>query len=158
MSKKEYYNIDFNSSVIDKIMFYLAKETNIDYYESNLIREDLTEGRQVDHVDFFEALPETSEAKKLFFTYLVTDTPDVGICTTTLHIAAHPKDIVTIEKLMRHIEYLGQVGASRNILVRIDGDGTGRIKVIKGDGSFIDTDKYNLEQESGAIVGTYDIG
>ncbi len=36
-----------------------------------------------------------------------------------------------ISKALRHIEYLGETGASRNILLRVDGDGFGRIKVFK---------------------------
>lgn len=70
------------------------------------------------------------------------------------------EDLDTLEKIFRHIEYLGEVGASRNILIRVDGDGTGRIQVYREDTTKIDTDKYNIEQNlgQGAIVGIYDIG
>ena len=76
----------------------------------------------------------------------------------TFVIKGRDEDVETIAKLLRHIEYLGNVGASRNILVRVDGDGSGRIKVFNEDGTPIDNDKYNTVQETGAIVGTYDIG
>ena len=52
----------------------------------------------------------------------------------------------TLENLFRHIEYLGNIGASRNLLVRVDGDGNSRIKVFKEDGSKINEDKYSIEQ------------
>lgn len=70
------------------------------------------------------------------------------------------KDLDALEKIFRHIEYLGEAGASRNILIRVDGDGTGRIQVYREDTTKIDTDKYNIEQNlgQGAIVGIYDIG
>lgn len=69
------------------------------------------------------------------------------------------KDLETLEKLFRHIEYLGNIGASRNLLIRVDGDGTGRIKVNKN-GQKIDNERYNTEQNlgQGALVGIYDIG
>lgn len=69
------------------------------------------------------------------------------------------KDLETLEKLFRHIEYLGNIGASRNLLIRVDGDGTGRIRVNKN-GQKIDNERYNTEQNlgQGALVGIYDIG
>lgn len=76
----------------------------------------------------------------------------------TFKFVGHEKDIETLSKLFRHIEYLGKVGASRNLLIRIDGDGSGRIKVFNEDGTKIDNGKYNTKQETGAIVGVYDIG
>lgn len=76
----------------------------------------------------------------------------------TFKIRGNEKDVETIAKLLRHMEYLGNVGASRNLLVRVDGDGFGRIQVFNEDGTPIDRDHYNLEQSHGAIVGTYDIG
>lgn len=51
-----------------------------------------------------------------------------------------------LENLFRHIEYLGNVGASRNLLVRVDGDGAARIKVFKENGSRINKSKYSIEQ------------
>lgn len=77
------------------------------------------------------------------------------------------EDLDKLEKLFRHIEYLGNIGASRNLLVRVDGDGAGRIKVEKTDVDWrdvldsqpIDNDKYNTEQDNlYNCVGTYDIG
>lgn len=70
------------------------------------------------------------------------------------------EDLDRLEMLFRHIEYLGEVGASRNLLVRVDGDGSGRIKVLNSNNGKIDNEKYNIEQNlgQGAIVGIYDIG
>ena len=63
-------------------------------------------------------------------------------------------------KLLRHIEYLGNVGASRNLLVRVDGDGVGRIHVTDENGNKLDSTTYNTKQNLGigAVVGIYDIG
>lgn len=78
-------------------------------------------------------------------------------------IIGKKENLDVLEKALRHIEYLGNVGASRNILIRIDGDGDGRIKVNKvttpliRDCKPIDSEPYNLEQSNGAIVGIYDI-
>lgn len=78
-------------------------------------------------------------------------------------IEGKKENLDILEKALRHIEYLGNVGASRNILIRVDGDGAGRIMVNKvttaliRDGKPIDSEPYNLEQSNGAIVGVYDI-
>lgn len=79
-----------------------------------------------------------------------------------------PEDLDKLEKLFRHIEYLGRVGASRNLLVRVDGDGSGRITVEKTYVDWkdvlnyqpIDKDKYNINQNNlnNGCVGIYDIG
>lgn len=75
-------------------------------------------------------------------------------------IYGREEDVDTIRKLLRHIEYLGNVGASRNLLVRVDGDGSGRIKVIDESGARLGNEKYNIKQDlgMGAVVGVYDIG
>lgn len=79
-------------------------------------------------------------------------------------IRGREEDLDILEKALRHMEYLGNVGASRNILIRVDGDGEGRIKVKKvtrvliQDSEPIDSEQYNLEQQENAIVGIYDIG
>lgn len=80
--------------------------------------------------------------------------------TRTYQITGRKEDLNTLEKLFRHIEHLGNIGASRNILVRVDGDGVGRIKIKDKDGNRLDNDKYNIEQamEKAPIVGKYDIG
>lgn len=77
----------------------------------------------------------------------------------TYEFFGRPEDLDTLEKLFRHIEYLGNIGASRNLLVRVDGDGYGRIQVMK-DKHHIDKEKYNTTQNlgQGALVGIYDIG
>ena len=80
---------------------------------------------------------------------------------TTIKISGHQEDIDTIVKLLEHIEYLGNVGASRNILVRVDGDGSGRIHVYNESGLPMNSThtKYNIEQNmEGPLVGIYDIG
>lgn len=78
----------------------------------------------------------------------------------TVTIRGREEDVATILKLLRHIEYLGDVGASRNIVVRVDGDGCGRIHVTDENGEKLDNDRYSTKQFSsmGAIVETYDIG
>lgn len=74
-----------------------------------------------------------------------------------------------LETALRHIEYLGEIGASRNVLIRVDGDGSGRIKVFKVPRGMvyeqekIDREKYNIKQTNqqafkSDIVGIYDIG
>lgn len=65
----------------------------------------------------------------------------------------------TIESLLRHIEYLGNVGVSRNLLINIDGDELGRLKVFRSDGHRIDYKKYNVEEETieTKISGKYNI-
>ena len=75
-------------------------------------------------------------------------------------IYGREEDIDAIQKLLRHIEYLGKVGASRNLLVRVDGDGSGRIKVIDENGNRLGNKEYNIKQDlgMGAVVGVYDIG
>lgn len=81
--------------------------------------------------------------------------------TRTYEISGNTNDLDTLEKALRHCEYLGNVGASRNILLRVDGDGSGRIKVKKvteNGKEDIDNDEYNTEQNGDATVGTYDIG
>lgn len=79
------------------------------------------------------------------------------------------EDLDKLEKALRHIEYLGVIGASRNILIRVDGDGFGRIKVYKVlrgmvyEQEKIDKEQYNIKQTNQQtfkedIVGIYDIG
>jgi hypothetical protein len=70
------------------------------------------------------------------------------------------EDLNTLEKLFRHMEYLGAIGASRNLLVRVDGDGSGRIKVRNENNEKLDNEKYNTQQNlgQGALVGIYDLG
>lgn len=78
----------------------------------------------------------------------------------TITIRGREEDIATILKLLRHMEYLGNVGASRNLLVRVDGDGWGRIRVTDENGKKLDNTPYNTKQDlgMGAVVGVYDIG
>lgn len=78
----------------------------------------------------------------------------------TVTIRGREEDVATILKLLRHMEYLGDVGASRNIVVRVDGDGYGRIHVTDENGEKLDNARYNTEQfyTTGAIVEVYDIG
>ena len=88
-------------------------------------------------------------------------------------ICGKTEDLDKLEKALRHIEFLGEIGASRNILIRVDGDGSGRIKVYKvqhsqfgeiiDDRTKIDRELYNTKQTNQQtfredIVGIYDIG
>lgn len=76
-----------------------------------------------------------------------------------IKIAGNEKDVETICEFLRHAEFLGNVGASRNLVLRVDGDGSGRIKIYNEDGTRTHADKkYNLEQSAHAVVGVYDIG
>ena len=85
---------------------------------------------------------------------------DSTITTKVFRVSGREEDVNTVSKLLRHIEFLGIVGASRNILVRVDGDGDGRIRVRDEDGFPIDKAKYNIKQDlgMGATVAVYDIG
>ena len=88
-------------------------------------------------------------------------------------ICGRAEDLDKLEKALRHIEFLGDIGASRNILIRVDGDGSGRIKVYKvqrsqcgeiiDDLTKIDRELYNTKKTNQQtfredIVGIYDIG
>ena len=78
----------------------------------------------------------------------------------TVTIRGREEDVSTVLKLLSHMEYLGNVGASRNLLVRADGDGVGRIHVTDENGNKLDNNSYNTKQNlgMGAVVGIYDIG
>lgn len=78
----------------------------------------------------------------------------------TYTITGRKENLDILEKALRHIEYLGNIGASRNILIRVDGDGAGRIKVEDSNGNSLDDEQYNVNQsvEHIAVVGIYDIG
>ena len=84
-------------------------------------------------------------------------------------IYGRTEDLDKLEKALRHIEYLGEIGASRNVLIRVDGDGSGKIKVnkvLRGtiyEQEKIDKEQYNTKQTNQQtfkedIVGIYDIG
>ena len=82
----------------------------------------------------------------------------------TYQIRGTKKNLDTLEKFLRHAEYLGNIGASRNLLLRVDGDGFGQIQIMKFDGmriEHIDKEKYSTEQDSSkkyALSGIYDLG
>lgn len=78
----------------------------------------------------------------------------------TVTIRGGEEDINAVLRLLRHMEYLGNVGASRNLLVRVDGDGSGQIRVTDENGEKLDNFHYNTKQNlgMGAVVGVYDIG
>ena len=82
-------------------------------------------------------------------------------------ISGTPEQLRVLEKMFVHMEYLGMVGASRNILLRVDGDGAARMTFQDEDGLFLsdyikDERTHNTEQSTveegrvGCIVGTYD--
>lgn len=81
-------------------------------------------------------------------------------------ISGTPEQLRVLEKMFVHMEYLGMVGASRNILAQIDGDGAARMTFQDEDGLFLsdyikDERTRNTEQSTveegkvGCIVGTY---
>lgn len=87
--------------------------------------------------------------------------------TKIYQITGSPEQLRVLEKMFIHMEYLGMVGASRNLLVRVDGDGAARMKFQDEDGLFLsdyikDEKTENTEQtvvegnSVGAIVGIYD--
>lgn len=80
--------------------------------------------------------------------------------TRNYKFTGRSEDLDTLEKMFRHMEYLGAVGASRNLMIRVDGDGSGRIQVRNGKEERLDNKEYNIEQNlgQGAVVGIYDIG
>lgn len=79
--------------------------------------------------------------------------------TRCYYLRGSKKNLDTIERFLRHAEYLGSIGASRNLLLRIDGDGFGQIKIFDKNMQSIDRDKYNTKQDlgQGALVGIYDL-
>lgn len=80
--------------------------------------------------------------------------------TRCYYIRGSQKNLDTIEKFLRHAEYLGSIGASRNLLLRVDGDGFGQIQIFNSQMQKIDRNKYNTKQDlgPGALSGIYDIG
>jgi hypothetical protein len=81
--------------------------------------------------------------------------------TRVYQITGTPEQLRTLEKVFVHMEFLGDVGATRNILLRIDGDGNARMHFQDADGLYLsdyikDEKTHNTEQTDGAIVGIYD--
>ena len=81
-------------------------------------------------------------------------------------ISGTPEQLRILEKMFVHMEYLGSVGASRNILVQVDGDGAARLRFKDEDDLYLsdyikDEKVRNTEQTTieggkvGAIVGIY---
>lgn len=77
----------------------------------------------------------------------------------TYHIRATKQNLNTLEHFLRHVEYLGSIGATRNLLLRIDGDGFGQIQIFDANGNKLNREKYNTKQNlgQGSLVGIYDI-
>lgn len=78
--------------------------------------------------------------------------------TRIYKFTGRPEYLDTLEEVFRHMEYLGIVGANRNLLVRVYGDYCGRIKVRNGKDERLNTKDYNTDEDKNNIVGTYDIG
>lgn len=87
--------------------------------------------------------------------------------TKIYQITGTSEQLRVLEKMFIHMEYLGTIGASRNILLRVDGDGAARMRFKDGDGLYLsdyikDERTHNTEQSTveegkvGCIVGTYD--
>ena len=77
----------------------------------------------------------------------------------TIKVRGHDEDIATLCEFLAHVLYLGSVGASRNLVLRVDGDGSGRISFSTEVGERLSQKtKYNIEQSEHAVVGVYDIG
>lgn len=81
-------------------------------------------------------------------------------------ISGTPEQLRILEKMFVHMEYLGNVGASRNILIQVDGDGAAHLRFKDEDDLYLsdyikDKKTHNTEQSTieggkvGAIVGIY---
>ena len=81
-------------------------------------------------------------------------------------ISGTPEQLRILEKMFVHMEYLGNVGASRNILIQVDGDGAAHLRFKDEDDLYLsdyikDEKTHNTEQSTieggkvGAIVGIY---
>ena len=78
-----------------------------------------------------------------------------------IKIVGAKEDIDTFCEFLRHVEYLGSVGSSGDLLLRVDGDGSGRLKFYDCKDRRLSTDDhYNIEEsrKTTYIVGVYDIG
>ena len=76
--------------------------------------------------------------------------------TKTYQITGTPEQLRVLEKMFIHMEYLGTIGASRNILLRVDGDGLYLSDYIKDERTH-NTEQSTVEEgKVGCIVGTYD--
>lgn len=76
-------------------------------------------------------------------------------------IRGRKEDLEALENALKHIEYLGIIGASRNIMIRVDGDGSGRVTIYKDNERLnVNKDKYSIDQDKlkHGCVGVYDIG
>lgn len=88
--------------------------------------------------------------------------------TMTLNLKGSERNLKVIKDLLEHIQYLGIVGASRNLLVRVDGDGSGQVYIVDKDGEMVDSPEemgrkmrsvnidYLPEWQDG-VVGVYDL-
>ncbi len=63
-----------------------------------------------------------------------------------IEIFGNSKNLDEFEKFLRHIEYLGNVGASRQLLISVDGDGAGQLQ-FKKHGERLDNKEYSTDQE-----------
>lgn len=68
----------------------------------------------------------------------------------TYKISGSPEQIRVLEKFLVHMELLGTWGASRNLVLQVDGDGAARMKVKDEDGLFlsdyIKSDSFTSDQ------------
>lgn len=68
----------------------------------------------------------------------------------TYVIEGEPEHMNRLEKVLFFIQYLGDVGSSRNIIMFVDGDGAVRLKITKENGKL-------QRPEDNDWVGTIDI-
>ena len=78
--------------------------------------------------------------------------------TRTYTISAHSEVLDGLEKVLSCAEYLGNIGASRGIIVGVDGDGIARIKVKKDKGELETIGKDKLEEFTNSGDETIRIG
>lgn len=77
----------------------------------------------------------------------------------TITIRGREEDVATVLRLLKHMEYLGNVEVSRNLLVWVDGEGCGQIHVTDESGEKLDNVHYSIEQNltMRAVAGIYEI-
>jgi hypothetical protein len=68
-------------------------------------------------------------------------------------------EIVELLKVLGAIQYLGDVGSSRDIKVSVDGDGSGRLSFrVKVEGKFVDLPSTKIDTYSGDLTTKFYIG
>lgn len=71
-----------------------------------------------------------------------------------LKISSYNEECIdTVCKILRHIEYLGNVGATQKLNIIIDGDSCGRISVCDENNQGLDFCNFDIEKTVTYIIG-----